>query len=381
MYPPPAGTELTVDQARELDETFLSSDPFQYFRSRIASLMAWQETAPVGDRPLSEAARGSVRSEFNAYLQRSAVDGRYKELDVHAQVAADALAVRHHTAEALLRLACARLAPEPITGPRCLWAEIATGPRPIEDVITRLNDSANAPNPGERMLRVLIPSGALEAARSNVEIIDAANVYVDWLAYAVDLLGPGQIDTQAANNKVKHGLAVRARSDMRVAFVAQRPNDDGSMPLSAFTAGGAIDIFDQPVLESLAQGPRVGGHRQGLELTQLRLKTSAILAEAFMFAMTHGAMFHVAAAEHFVDRDDLEDGLGPPDFPGFPVGGPRPGNIDAEAPLGMRFPLTKPPGGGPVARQAGIGFRTYFQVLHIDYENRIRGQVVDDGGA
>jgi hypothetical protein len=103
-----------------------------------------RKRAPVGDRPLSEAARGSVRSEFNAYLQRSAVDGPYKELDVHGQVASDALAIRHHTAEALLRLACARLAPEPITGPRCLWAEIATGPRPIEDVITRLNDSAKS---------------------------------------------------------------------------------------------------------------------------------------------------------------------------------------------------------------------------------------------
>ena len=263
MYPPPAGTELTVDQARELDDTFLSSDPFQYFRSRIASLMAWQETAPVGDRPLSEAAKGSVRSEFNAYLQRSAVDCPYNELDVHGQVAADTLAVRHHTAEALLRLACAQLAPEPITGPRCLWAEIATGPRPIEDVITRLNDSANAPNPGERMLRVLIPSGALEAARSNVEIIDAANVYVDWLAYAVDLLGPAQIDTQAAN---KQGQAwTGCPSSLGHAGHLRGPatHDDGSMPLSAFTADGAIDIFDQPVLESLARGPRVGGHRQG----------------------------------------------------------------------------------------------------------------------
>jgi hypothetical protein len=36
---------------------------------------------------------------------------KFKDLDVHAQVAADALAVRHHAAEALLRLACARLAP------------------------------------------------------------------------------------------------------------------------------------------------------------------------------------------------------------------------------------------------------------------------------
>jgi hypothetical protein len=54
----------------------------------------------------------------------------------------------------------------------------------------------------------------MEAARSNVEIINAPNVYIDWLAYAVHLLGPAQIDTQAANNKVKHRLAVRARSDM-----------------------------------------------------------------------------------------------------------------------------------------------------------------------
>ena len=246
MYPPPAGTELTVDQARELDDTFLSSDPFQYFRCRIASLMAWQETAPVGDRPLSEAARGSVRSEFNAYLQRWAVDGRYKELDVHAQVAADALAVRHHAAEALLRLAWARLALEPITGPRCLWAEIATGPRPIEDVIARLNDSANAPNPGERMLRVLIPSGALEAARSNVEIIDAANVYVDWLAYAgADRLARRRSTLRPPTTRSSMDWLFELRSDMRVTFAAQRPNDDGSMPLSAFTADGAIDIFDQ----------------------------------------------------------------------------------------------------------------------------------------
>jgi hypothetical protein len=197
----------------------------------------------------------------------------------------------------------------------------------------------------------------------------------------VDLLGPAQVDVQAANNKVKHGLAVRARSDMRVTFVSQQPNDDGSVPLSAFTGDGAIDIFDQPVLESLAPGPRVDGHRQGLELTQLRLKPSAILAEAFMLAMTHAAMFHVAAAEHFAGRDDLEQGLGPPDFPGFPVGGPRPKDIEPEAPLGMRFPLTNPPGGGAVTRQAGIGFRTYFHQLHIDYDNRIRGQVVDDASA
>jgi hypothetical protein len=46
---------------------------------------------------------------------------------------------------ALLRLTWARLDPEPITGPRCLWAEIATGPRPIEDVIGVSRARASAP--------------------------------------------------------------------------------------------------------------------------------------------------------------------------------------------------------------------------------------------
>lgn len=296
---------------------------------------------------------------------------------MHAQVAADALAVRHHAAEALLRLACARLAPQPLGGTRCLWAEIASGPTQIADVITRLNENATSPDPGDRMLRALVPPGSLEVARSSAEIVDAANVFVDWLAYAASLLSPAQIDLQAAHNKVKHGLAVRARADMRVTFVTRVPNEDGSVPLSAFTAEDAIDIFDQPVLELLARGPRVQGHRQGLELTQLRLKPSAILADAFMLAMTHGALFHAAAAEHFSGRDNLREYLRPPGYPGYPIGGPRPRNIDAESSLGMRFPLTTPPGGGPAARGAGIGFRTYFQTLHFDYANRTGGHVVD----
>lgn len=377
MYPPPAGKELTPEQARALDDTFLASHPFQYFRSRIAALLAWQELAPVGDDPLTESNGESLRSEFKLYLQRPAADGPFEVLDVHAQVAADALTVRHHAAEALLRLACARLVPEPSGGAPCLWAAVATGPPQIADVITHLNQNANAPDPGERMFRLLVPPGAREAARSNADVIAAANVFVSWLSFAADLLSPSEIDLQATNNKVKHGLAVRARSDMRVTFVTQRPDVDGSVPLSAFTGDGAVDIFDQPVLEMLAHGPKVDGHRQGLELTQLRLKPSAILAHAFMLAMTHGAMFHVAAAEHFAGRVDLDEHFAPPDFPGYPTGGPLPSNIDAGAPLGMRFPLTKPPGGGPVGRVAGIGFRDYFQNFQMDYENRVRGRVVD----
>jgi hypothetical protein len=43
----------------------------------------------------------------------------------------------------------------------------------------------------------------------------------------------------------------------------------------------------------------------------------------------------------------------------------------------MRFPLTTPPRGGQVRRQAGIGFRDRFQILYIDHANRSSGRVVD----
>lgn len=87
MYPPPEGQDLTEEQSLELDDTFLASDPFEYFNSRIASLLAWHENAPA-DADLPEPAPGSIRAEFNQYLQRPAADGPLKDLDVHAQVAA-----------------------------------------------------------------------------------------------------------------------------------------------------------------------------------------------------------------------------------------------------------------------------------------------------
>ena len=59
--------------------------------------------------------------------------------------------------------------------------------------------------------------------------------------------------------------------------------------------------------ELVARGPKVGGHRQGLDITQLGLKFSALLAEAYMLALAHGALFDVAAVEHFAGRKDLRE--------------------------------------------------------------------------
>lgn len=359
MYPPPAGKALTLEQARELDDTFLSSDPFEYFRSRIAPLLTWHDLATSSTGEPIEAVAGPARAEFNEYLQRAAAGDPLREIDVQAQVAADALALRHHAAEAVLRIAYARLTPDNRDDVRCVWAEIASGPIQIADVITRLNDDAGSPDSRERFFCAVVPPESRETARTDADVVDAANVFGEWLAYAMKLMQPGEINLQAAHNKVKHGLALRARADMRITFAKMPPSKDGTVRLSALTGEGTIDLFDQPALELLASGPKVDGHPQGLEVTQLRLKPSALLADAYMLAWTHGAIFHVSAVEHFADRDDLPDHLGPPGFPGYPVGGLRPTDIDSTAPLGMRFPITTPPGGllfsAPVIASPWVG--------------------------
>ena len=381
VYPPPAGKALTAEQAQQLDDTFLSSDPFQYFRSRIAALLSWHETAPVSAPVAPQASAPDIRAEFNSYLQRPAADGPFDVLDVHAQVAADAFALRHHAAEALLRFIAARLTPiEPGDG-HCLWATVSKGSNQIGDVIAYVRDEAKLPDAAERWFELLVPPYARLADRDDPNVVEATNVFISWIGFAIELLTPADIDHHAANNKIKHGLAVRSRSDMRVTFTAQPPNHDGSIPLEALTGEDALDIFDQPVLEVLAQGPKTNGHRQGLEITQLRLQPSAMLAQAFMLAMTQAALFHVAAIEHIAQRDENADQMAPPKFPGYPVGGPRPQDIDAAAPLGLRFPLTEPPGGGPVTRPAGIGFRDCFVPMRLDYANRTTGVVVADGAS
>src|SRR5690349_6121231 len=112
MYPPPEGTSESAAQAQELDDTFLSSDPLGYFMSRIAMLHYWAScgvSEPTDDDHAGKAPElGAVgRPDVNAVIEAVFADKdvpRLPKLVVSAQVAVDAFALRHHLAEALLRL-------------------------------------------------------------------------------------------------------------------------------------------------------------------------------------------------------------------------------------------------------------------------------------
>lgn len=364
MYPPPTGPNLTAGQHQELDDTFLSSDPYGYFSVRIGMVLRWADSgdashespeAPADDE---QHAAGTV-GRFARLLGRPVgfvpeTSGR----SIATQVATDAYALRHHAAESLVRLTAA-LSTRMKGAESCVWEALSTGPNQLDQVVDQLRGSFSSPDASMKFARLVLRGQDLQGGMTE-QLASASNVFADWLQFAIDLLVGHELQLNAAHNKVKHGLSVRARDNLKVSFTTTPPSADGTIPVSALTGPGVVDIFDRPVIEVLAKAPKVDGHQQGLELTQLRVDAPAVLAEAYMIAWAHGAMFHIAAAQHFDGRPDLPDYLHAPAHPGYPVGGPHPDHISAKAPVGMRFPLTTPPGGGPAQRPAGIAFRDSF---------------------
>ena len=62
------------------------------------------------------------------------------------------------------------------------------------------------------------------------QLASTSNVFADWLQFAIDLLVGHELQLNAAHNKVKHGLSVRARDDLKVSFATTPPSADGTMP-------------------------------------------------------------------------------------------------------------------------------------------------------
>lgn len=383
MYPPPTGPTLTAEQCQELDDTFLSSDPYGYFCARIGMMLRWAESDVGSDEhppsaPEHEKRHGTdVGGRFSRLLGQP--DGFMPETSpssIATQVATDAYALRHHAAESLVRLTAA-LSQRPSTGKSCAWEALSAGPNQLGQIVSQIRESFSSAEAPVQFARLVVREEELQSGMTE-RLASATDVLADWLDFAIALLMGHELQLNAAHNKVKHGLSVRSRDDLKVSLITTPPSSDGTIPVGALNGSDVVDIFDRPVIEVLAQAPRVDGHRQGLELTQLRVDVPAVLAEAYMIAWTHGAMFHVAAAKHFEGRTALPDYLAAPAHPGYPVGGPRPEHVSGKGPVGMRFPLTTPPGGGPTRRPPGIAFRDSFIALKFNFSEKRAGRVVAD---
>lgn len=368
MFTPPTGPELTLKQAKELDDSYFRSRPFGYFSSRITSLSTAEQQVISGSSSdsLPEFVAPSSLLATSELLD-------FNESDQRLQIATDSFSLRHHAAEALVRLyhALAVRIPSPETSP-CVWAAIAEGPNRTVDLVEEARTYFDSTEGIENFWKLVLPPNAASTGKQRQEVNQALNIMGEWLQYAMCLLVRNDININAAHNKVKHGLNVRARGDLRLTFTTVPPNDDGTVPLSSLTGPHAFDIFDSLTMDYLSRPSKQGGRKQGLEVSSLRLETNVLLSETSLLATTHAAMFHIAAARHFANQAVP---LQP--FPKLPLG-PSPTQLAGKKAVGMRYPVTSPPGGGTIDRKAGIAFLDSFIPLEIDSDSSMWTVVVDE---
>lgn len=184
------------------------------------------------------------------------------------------------------------------------------------------------------------------------------------------ILTSDKLSINAAHNKLKHGLATSACRDVHIELITTPPNEDRTIPTSAFGEGKSIPLFDRPMRTYLSRPPRE--LRQGLEAVSLRVDPPVVLAETWMMANVYAAMLHIAAREHY--GENLPENVAP--YPTLVVGG-LPKHVIGDRPLGHRSAVTEPPDGTTSPRWSGVAFFRQFWPMTVDFESKTEGTVVD----
>lgn len=370
MFRPSNDSALSVEQIRGLDDVFFASNPLGYFQARIESLLASADgTAATYE--------SGVGSEYSKVLGRAPGDfPLVGEQDRTLQVAMDAMSLRQHVAEAVVRLWAAVLevrGHEP--GTVSMWATLSDGKTRMIDVLKRIGSYGEI---GDEAAGLLLPPQVLEPLRGGDETASrAAGVLSEWLVHAERVLTRDDIHLSAAHNKVKHGLAVRVRGDVLMSFVraSNMPKPLGdTIPLGA--VNDSTPILNKPVVEYLARPPKTTtGAPQGLEITTLVLDTPSLLAEATMLATVHAAAFHLAATR-YLDATGADITIAP--YPTLPLG-PTPDELLGRRITGMRSPVTRSANPDEPERSHGLGFEDgTFVGLHIDFDGQRRVRIAQD---
>lgn len=346
--PEPTGRVPGPQDAIELDDTFLSSDPLAYFESRIQGLIT------ASARPASDLGEQYLRALGIRSEDLDVVDDDARAL----QVALDAFALRHHVAETLLRFVVAVIdARDAARGTDCVWYHASDSPIRLEDLLSRYRSISGRDDVMVVLLELLLPVELRPRATTDPRLNQAVGVMISWLDRALFLLQRQDINLNGIANKIKHGLVTRARDDLRVDLV--KPSRAGEEPvLSASVLNGpdAIKIFDAHAVETLGRP----ASKEAFEHTVVMLRPAPLLAEAHMMARVHAAAFHVAAVAHLGSRDTYT----PAPYPRLALG-PEPDAVHRNAVVGSRRPVTFHSNGLPSTRKRGIADETHFVPLTV----------------
>jgi len=354
----PEGPHLTPSQAKTLDDEFFLADPLGHFASRITMLLNARSSLTPPTSTTHPAFFEALGLEGVSELPQT----RNNNQDV--QVAVDALALRHQCAEALARFLYALTAKPSGSDAACTWWTVADSPTSMMSVITAVKEAFDA---DEHLLVHL-----MFVSESNIteQAVLASSTALEWINHAKHLLVDDELSINAAHNKLKHGLAVAFRDDIRVDLVATTATSSGEVPLSAFEDGKSIPLFDRPMITYLSRP--YGKPKPGLELVSLRVDIETVLTETWMMATVYAALFRVAATRHFGGYVPDEVAA----YPGLAIGR-TPERVIGSQSLGFRSPVTLPADGNAKVRPAGAFFYQTFWPMEIDFASRTRAVIVD----
>lgn len=357
----PAGVALTTTQARLLDDEFFLADPLEHFTSRIHMLLN-------AETPTS---RRDTHPEFFEALGLRGLDvlptpGKQRR-DV--QRAVDAIMLRHQCAEALERFLYAVTAGQPAPGDaQCTWITIADSPTSIRSVAEATKKVFDEDQ--HVLFKLMFPAGT----ELTDDVAAARTTALAWINHATHLLLDDELPVNAAYNKLKHGLAVTTRDDVRVELITTAPDENDNVPLSAFQDGRSTPIFDRPLVTYLTRSYSKRSHpKRGLEAISLRIDVPTVLAETWMMATVYATLFHTAALQHFSDAP-------PPGLAARPplVIGRTPDRVLKGKPLGYRTPVTLPADGTSLARAEGLALPGKFIAMTIDPDSKRQGRIVEN---
>lgn len=190
-----------------------------------------------------------------------------------------------------------------------------------------------------RALELFLPANESDRHQNGVseELKRALQMHWQWVQRAMDLLVSDGLDTNAGNNKMKHGLAFSARADLRIEYMTAPPNPDGTLPVSAFP--NSTPVIDANALEFLERLPKRHSHAGSWEVTVLNLRPDELLAECLMLCTVWSSVFAAAASR----RRDGGASAGPTRV--ALALGPAPRAIVRKV-VGLRQALTTPTSGG-----------------------------------
>lgn len=343
MYAPAKGPELNADECRALDDDFFTSDPTSYFRSKIDALLNWVDQEGSDNQEISADRRRFQEILGAAASARHPTTAEQRRL----HVAVDAIQLRHHAAEALLRLIHARLTCRASSQPCSLWMSLIQTPTQLHILVEKLRPHVESEDFFSILASQIMP--VPNGTKLDHDAVAAVQHALRWIARASEIVSTGHIDLNAANNKIKHGITARPEDQLRVTMTTEAPDQDGNIPLSALTSQSAMDIFDTTVLEYITRPPsQKGQERYGFERSLLRVDVPVVLAETWMLALLHGAVFHTCAYRHHGEQVTPTMA----EHPGLATG-PSPEQVLGEHVVGMRFPVTTT-SGGHVPRPAGL---------------------------